>query len=65
MLGGLLCIMAVINSMPLRIVAKIAYVGAAWHIIGERLTLTIGISVFSATMFQDTSLCYKLFYVLA
>ena len=40
MLGGLLCIMAVINSMPLRIVAKMAYIGAAWHVIGETLKLT-------------------------
>ena len=41
MLGGLLCNMAILNSMPVRIVAKVAYIGAAWHVIRETLTLTI------------------------
>ena len=34
MFGGLLSLFAVIDSMPLESVGKIAYVGAIWHIIG-------------------------------
>lgn len=35
MFGGLLSLFAVINSMPLASVGKIAYVGAIWHVLGE------------------------------
>ncbi len=35
--GGLLVINATINSAPLKVVVRIAKVGAAWHVIGETL----------------------------